>query len=832
MIDIAVASCPDDFGTPSCQEWTIAPDLDAVPGLYEVTVEPANPNRQVNIQRETFNLNLPSSPTNTAPAALAVFGGHVRNREFQAFNVLTRDNRRWGWGGNLDGDIGVGSYYVEAIDRVQPLKVNIAALDRQSTARFVDLAVGDSRPSLGLTEAGDVLAWGGKSAGLGIVTQLSQAPISLPATVPDIQSARGIEVDAAVVPTYTGVPIDTACSSERDCGEFLIDAETFAIVASEVRFWGGRGGVLDAEPRFGTVYSRVGELAGEPLVGVVDVAAGGGFGIALKVDGTVWTWGSNQSGRLGREVEEDIQYLEETGANRSPVARQVPALANVRSIAAGFSRGVAISESGQLYWWGESHVQTASGITTTVTPVRLVADWGQGGRNGYQIFDVALYGDFRGMLIARQESTPEIDGEVWVWDINPSDSVRVPGVRAIDVDSGYAVGGECGEVVTSAGSTQNAGFVWDISEFPGEPPLILPVFGKEDSQCPHRLTVTTLGSGRVQFSGGSVVLPEECERDICMTTHEFEQPARVNLLAQPDAGWVLHPTQPWGGTDECRNAENRADVAVTVQGGTQCIAQFVPADGLVRISVTIVGNGRVTSGAGEIDCPGTCSVGFARFGNVQLSTQPDPGWRFDRWMGGCEQSFMADNNFDCTAVFVEDASSASYTLSVGVSGNGVVSSTPAGIDCPQTCDAPFAENEVVALQPIPATGWSFDGWSGDAACGDQVTMSADINCTANFTQSTGGGAMRTLTLTITGGPGAGEVRSNDGPPPTMDCINSATPETVCTATYADGTTVELIPSPFIAISDIVWTGCDQSAGIEGCSVTMNADRSVQASFVP
>ncbi|MBK5970342.1 hypothetical protein CCR91_16660 [Thiorhodovibrio winogradskyi] len=61
-----------------------------------------------------------------------------------------------------------------------------------------------------------------------------------------------------------------------------------------------------------------------------------------------------------------------------------------------------------------------------------------------------------------------------------------------------------------------------------------------------------------------------------------------------------------------------------------------------------------------------------------------------------------------------------YTLSVSsVSGSGRISSDPAGIDCPGTCDFDYAEGTVITLTAFPDQGATFAGWSG--ACFDSVT---------------------------------------------------------------------------------------------------------------
>ena len=68
-------------------------------------------------------------------------------------------------------------------------------------------------------------------------------------------------------------------------------------------------------------------------------------------------------------------------------------------------------------------------------------------------------------------------------------------------------------------------------------------------------------------------------------------------------------------------------------------------------------------------------------------------------------------------------------------GIGVVTSTPAGIQCGNTCIASFDDGELVNLTAVAdsASGSRFSGWTGDPDCSDgQVTMNANLFCVANF----------------------------------------------------------------------------------------------------
>jgi Divergent InlB B-repeat domain len=77
---------------------------------------------------------------------------------------------------------------------------------------------------------------------------------------------------------------------------------------------------------------------------------------------------------------------------------------------------------------------------------------------------------------------------------------------------------------------------------------------------------------------------------------------------------------------------------------------------------------------------------------------------------------------------------ASAGLTVTKTGQGTVSSSPAGISCGADCSESYTSGTVVALTATPAAGSTFTGWSGDADCADgSVTMTAAKTCTASFT---------------------------------------------------------------------------------------------------
>jgi hypothetical protein len=74
------------------------------------------------------------------------------------------------------------------------------------------------------------------------------------------------------------------------------------------------------------------------------------------------------------------------------------------------------------------------------------------------------------------------------------------------------------------------------------------------------------------------------------------------------------------------------------------------------------------------------------------------------------------------------------TVSLAGGGSGVVTSSPAGIDCGPTCSASFAQGSAVLLRATPADGSAFAGWSG--ACSGTadcaLTVDAAKAVTATF----------------------------------------------------------------------------------------------------
>ena len=137
------------------------------------------------------------------------------------------------------------------------------------------------------------------------------------------------------------------------------------------------------------------------------------------------------------------------------------------------------------------------------------------------------------------------------------------------------------------------------------------------------------------------------------------------------------------------------------------------------------------------------------------------------------------------------------TVSKSGSGNGAVTSNPGGIDCGGDCTEGYVSGTSVTLTAAPATGSTFDGWSG--ACngtgGCLVTMTVARSVTATFSQ-----IPPNLTVSVNG---SGSVTSN---PVGIDCGAD------CSEPYNDDTLVTLTATAGNGWQFDGWSGICTGAG--------------------
>jgi len=246
-------------------------------------------------------------------------------------------------------------------------------------------------------------------------------------------------------------------------------------------------------------------------------------------------------------------------------------------------------------------------------------------------------------------------------------------------------------------------------------------------------------------------------------------------------------------------------------------------------TVTIVkqgaGTGTVTSSPPGIDCGSTCVAGFESGTSVVLNAAAAPGSTFSGWSGGgCSGtgSCVVNQTATITATFAVASNTATLTVVKSGNGSGTVTSSPGGINCGGDCSNTYAIGTVVTLSAAPAGGSTFAGWSGGGCSGTgtcSVTMNANQTVTATFTAV----APTTAVLVVNKlGSGTGTVTSSPGG---INCGDD------CSNTYAIGTVVTLSAAPAGGSTFAGWSGGGCS-GTGTCSVTMNANQTVTATFNP
>ncbi len=97
------------------------------------------------------------------------------------------------------------------------------------------------------------------------------------------------------------------------------------------------------------------------LTGVIGVAAGGNTSFALKSDGTIWAWGSNASGKFGSGAP-----IAESWAAVKTISATVVPLAFKLSV--GQNHVVGLNRDGSILSWGSNNSGQLGGGSTRTTP--------------------------------------------------------------------------------------------------------------------------------------------------------------------------------------------------------------------------------------------------------------------------------------------------------------------------------------------------------------------------------------------------------------------------------------------------------------------------------
>ena len=150
--------------------------------------------------------------------------------------------------------------------------------------------------------------------------------------------------------------------------------------------WGsnGNGELGNADATFATKSSPVQTISSG--TDWQDIKLGRWFSIALKTNGTLWTWGSNQSGKLG----------DNSNISTSSPIQTVAGGSNWSFTAGGKHFSAAIKTDGTLWTWGQNNYGPLGDNTSIAksSPVQTIAggtNWTSVSAGGYSILALTLF---------------------------------------------------------------------------------------------------------------------------------------------------------------------------------------------------------------------------------------------------------------------------------------------------------------------------------------------------------------------------------------------------------------------------------------------------------
>lgn len=237
----------------------------------------------------------------------------VSNNYSNSFGIKT-NGTLWGWGNNSYGQLGIGNFD----NKLVPTQI-ATATNWQSISSGYNY-------TLAIKTNGTLWAWGDNVSGrLGNGTYVDEdAPIKI-----------GLDTNWAKV-----------CAGLVSSFGIKTDGTLWA--------WGGLNGLnTDNSP----VPVQVGTDSW------LDISATEGHAIGLKTNGTIWGWGFNDSGCLGRGNNLTLPT--------NSIATQIGTANNWKAIGTGVDHSMAIRTNGTLWSWGRNDFGQYGNNSTTDSYVPL-----------------------------------------------------------------------------------------------------------------------------------------------------------------------------------------------------------------------------------------------------------------------------------------------------------------------------------------------------------------------------------------------------------------------------------------------------------------------------
>jgi hypothetical protein len=255
--------------------------------------------------------------------------------------------------------------------------------------------------------------------------------------------------------------------------------------------------------------------------------------------------------------------------------------------------------------------------------------------------------------------------------------------------------------------------------------------------------LTEASAGAPGFAAGEI----EARSEACVTDRRvnvFENKRLVATTTTDEAGfWEVE-----GQIDHGDRLYARVDKKVlrkTSRHKHRCNSDVSNTIALpFELSVTVVGDGTVTSDIGGLTCTAEvspCQELFDPGSRPTLSATPEAGASFTAWSGDCTGTGSCaptmSQNRAVTATFSTAPIPETRVLEISVSGPGRV--TGPGLNCTSgggDCNEDYPINQQVTITATPNNATTqFEGWGGScagAATTCSVTMNIDRAASATF----------------------------------------------------------------------------------------------------
>ena len=262
--------------------------------------------------------------------------------------ALSADGTVYTWGRNEYGQLGNG---VTATNSPVPVAVKTAGTPMEGKT-IVQISA-KVWYALALASDGTVYSWGFNSWGqLGNGTSGTANNASAP-----------VAVKTAGTPMEGKTIVQVAAGATHSLA-LATDGTIYA--------WGkNEYGQLGNDSTINSPVPVAVKTAGTPMDGkkIIQIHAGYEHSLALASDGTVYAWGRNNSGQLGKNDATDAHIPAAVRTLGTPMAGKI-----IVQLAAGNSQSIALASDGTVYTWGwNQHGQLGNGTTmNSRIPVAVV----------------------------------------------------------------------------------------------------------------------------------------------------------------------------------------------------------------------------------------------------------------------------------------------------------------------------------------------------------------------------------------------------------------------------------------------------------------------------